>query len=115
MELQKTKHEIKLAQWRRQIADCRSSGMQVRQWCQGHGISPSTYYRWQRQVWEVGVAQVKQSASQVDLAPVQQWAQLTPAPTETAVSVEIKGCRVEVRADTDRELLTQVCRLLREL
>lgn len=117
MDLQRTKHEIKLAEWSRKIANCRSSGMQVAQWCQAHGMNPSTYYRWQRQVWDAGIAQAQegQALPEREPAPPRKWTQLTAGPTGPTISVEINGCRVEVTAKTDQSLLSQVCRLLRDL
>ena len=44
-ELQRFNCGTKLQEWSRHIADCRSSGLQVKQWCQENGIAPSTYYR----------------------------------------------------------------------
>lgn len=54
MELQKVKHELKLEEWRKVIHECRNSGQTVRAWCREHQICPQTYYRWQREIWEVG-------------------------------------------------------------
>lgn len=117
MELQKTKHEIKLGQWRERIAECRSSGLQVVEWCRSQGISPSTYYRWQRLVWNKGVEQMQALPLPVQTKPtvLEGWARIEPAPAEPSVALEINDCRVEVTAATDRELLTQVCRMLKEL
>lgn len=40
----------RLAEWREKVAECRSSGMSVIQWCQGQGVTAKTYYRWEREV-----------------------------------------------------------------
>lgn len=32
------------------IKECRSSGLPVKMWCQQAQITPSTYYRWERNV-----------------------------------------------------------------
>ena len=39
------------------IRSCRSSGLSVRQWCSDHNISPQTYYRWQRRIFDMVKAQ----------------------------------------------------------
>jgi hypothetical protein len=52
-DLQRFNCETKLQEWSQRIADCRSSGLQVKQWCQKNGIAPSTYYTWQRRVFDV--------------------------------------------------------------
>ena len=35
------------------IQDCRSSGLPVRQWCRERGITPTTYYRWERELLSI--------------------------------------------------------------
>lgn len=52
MELQKTKHQIRLEQWRRIVYECRNSDLTVKSWCAENGINVGTYYRWQKKVWE---------------------------------------------------------------
>ena len=54
MELQKVKHELKMEKWRKLIYECRNSGKTIRTWCNEHNISPQTFYRWQRIVWDAG-------------------------------------------------------------
>lgn len=34
MELQKTKHELKLAQWRKLMPECSANGMRIKDWCE---------------------------------------------------------------------------------
>ncbi|WP_436233141.1 IS66 family insertion sequence element accessory protein TnpA [Flintibacter faecis] len=44
------KHQARQQKWVAAIQDCRSSGLPVRQWCKQREITPSTYYRWEREV-----------------------------------------------------------------
>ena len=44
------KHEANLQRWSQAIRDCRASGLTVKAWCKGHGISAATYYRWERAI-----------------------------------------------------------------
>ena len=50
MTSNKLKHQAQLQEWVAAIQDCRSSGLSVRKWCRQREISPSTYYRWEREV-----------------------------------------------------------------
>lgn len=50
--LQAVNHNSKLMEWSKQVEACRTSGMTVTAWCREQGISPSTYYHWQRKVFE---------------------------------------------------------------
>lgn len=42
------KHQAQIAKWTELIKECRSSGLPVKTWCQNVQITPSTYYRWER-------------------------------------------------------------------
>lgn len=44
------KHQAKLQNWVTIVHECRSSGLSVRQWCRQQEITPTTYYRWEREV-----------------------------------------------------------------
>ena len=44
------KHAAKLQEWSAKVAECRGSGSGVKAWCAEHGISPKTYYSWERQI-----------------------------------------------------------------
>ena len=44
------KHQARLQEWAGAIRDCRSSGLSVRQWCRERGTTPTTYYRWEREL-----------------------------------------------------------------
>ncbi|MFI3226579.1 MAG: IS66 family insertion sequence element accessory protein TnpB [Clostridia bacterium] len=50
--LQMMNHSNKVAVWSERIATCRSSGQTVGQWCQEAGIPVSTYYNWQRKLFQ---------------------------------------------------------------
>ena len=71
--VQGLKQAAKLQEWSVRVAECRSSGISVRAWCQGQGIVPKTYYNWERQI-------LKAAASQY----------LIPAPEERDRFVQIK-------------------------
>ena len=45
------KHAAGLEAWRQRIVECRASGRSVREWCAAYGCSPSTYYRWEREIF----------------------------------------------------------------
>ena len=51
MNANQMKHAANLAEWKQRIMDCRASGISVRAWCEGKQVSPSTYYRWERELF----------------------------------------------------------------
>ena len=50
--LQRVNRQQRLAEWSRRVETCRSSGLTVVQWCQENGIAVSTYFSWQRKVFQ---------------------------------------------------------------
>ena len=45
------KHAARLEDWKERIMECRASGLPVRTWCAQNSCSPSTYYRWERELF----------------------------------------------------------------
>ena len=50
--LQKVNHQSRLMEWGQRVEACRNSGQRVSEWCEEHGIPVSTYYSWQREVFQ---------------------------------------------------------------
>ena len=46
------KESNELAEWSRQVEECRSSGLSVRAWCEQTGIAVSTFHYRQKKVWD---------------------------------------------------------------
>ena len=49
--LQTLNRQEKIAVWSERITACRSSGISVRAWCEGNGISTASYYKWQKKLF----------------------------------------------------------------
>ncbi len=45
------KHAANLSAWKERIIECRASGLSVRAWCEQNACTPSTYYRWEREIF----------------------------------------------------------------
>ena len=86
------------------IRSCRSSGLSVRQWCSDHNISPHTYYRWQRRIFDMVKAQ-------------QQFADVTPERLSSvgsvAVTVRIAGAEADIHNGADASTVETVLRILK--
>lgn len=50
MQVSQIKRAVKNEQWKQRIAECRSSGIPVKQWCKQEGIAVSTYYRYEQEL-----------------------------------------------------------------
>lgn len=80
MDATAAKHQAKLAQWRTRVAECRSSGMSVREWCAEQRIGYKTYYRWEREILQIAGKELV-SASRKELA-VPVFAELPTPPKQ---------------------------------
>lgn len=97
------KHQARQQKWVAAIQDCRSSGLPVRQWCKQRGITPSTYYRWEREVLSIA------DAPELPGAPA--FAEL-PAPkqqcrnvSECSATLRIGNSSIEFYQELSPELL----------
>ena len=87
-DLQTLNWKNKLTQWAFWISECRSSGQNVKTWCQENGICEQTYYKWQRKLFEMAKAQQKV-----------QFAEVTPSAARrgnVAVTVRIAGAEADI-------------------
>ena len=48
--VQELKRAASMQEWGKRVADCRSSGMSVRDWCKENGFAKQTYYRWEKRL-----------------------------------------------------------------
>ena len=66
--LQTLNRQEKIAVWSERIAACRSSGISVRAYCEGNGISTASYYKWQKKLFCLAAQSTPQFA-EVCVAP----------------------------------------------
>ena len=123
MELQKVKHELKVEEWRKLIYDCRNSGQTIRTWCKEHHISPQTYYRWQRAVWDAGTQNLlerskRQSAMKQDETAIFAECPL-PTPVQSApaaaVIIRLDTVTLEIQNGVSPETVETVLRAVKAL
>ncbi len=49
-ELLGLNHSERIEIWASRVEECKSSGLTVKKWCEEYGISPKTYFRWQKMI-----------------------------------------------------------------
>ncbi len=82
MNANQMKHAANLEAWKERIMICRSSGLSVKAWCTGNQVSPSTYYRWEREIFgQIKKAGVEEAEDSI------QCGALLPAPKHDLVEV----------------------------
>ena len=80
------KHAANLAEWKQRIIECRSSGLPVKTWCKNNRCNPSTYYRWEREIF----GRIKKTTAEAPDTLVGGEA-LLPAPKHDLVEVPLAG------------------------
>ena len=107
------KHQAKLQTWSAAIQECRSSGLSVKQWCKQRVVTPTTYYRWEREL--LALAKTEKHVMREPVA----FAEL-PAPkyeiqnvSERVATFRINDVSVDIYAGVQPELLKALVETLR--
>ena len=107
----------RLLEWSQRVADCRQSGMSVKRWCDENGVSPKTYYTWQKKVFSVMVEQQKlqleaegREGCFVEL-PAPQPIQQTPS--DLVASVQVGQASVNIYSGANPELAQALVQALK--
>lgn len=64
--MDKITHQVRCERWTKIINECLASGMKKTAWCREHGISPKSFFYWQRILREEAYI----SSIETSLAPV---------------------------------------------
>ena len=113
MSLTLAKHHSNLQLRRQAVFDCRHSGMTVKQWCAEHQIHETTYYRWQKEVWDHNtqalIPESPDNGSEIRFAQLQ-----IPGRIETTAEADVvlhaAGLTVEIRNSANSILVDQILR-----
>ena len=119
MDTREVAEDYRLTQWAQMIQARAQSGRSIKEFCASAGISRNAYFYWQRKLREAACAEMHAMASETtnDLIP-NGWKQLETIEaksTEASVTIEVSGCRITTTAETNLELLANICRALRSL
>ncbi|NBI08911.1 IS66 family insertion sequence hypothetical protein [Colidextribacter sp. OB.20] len=102
--LQGVNYRGHLAAWSRQVEAYRKIGQRVSEWCGAHGIPISTYYSWQRKVFQAAL-----SENEVCFAGVS----VRPAAAETAASIQCGELWVDIHVGAGTETIRAIIRALK--
>ncbi len=103
MNLQRANQHNRLVEWSRRVESCRSSGLTVGQWCQENGIAVSTYFSWQKKVF-----QALKEAQEVTFAKVQVMESPQSSGQQVAAVMEVSGVRIQVYEGADTVTLQAI-------
>ena len=99
--LQTLNRQEKVAVWSERIAACRSSGISVRDWCEGNGISTASYYKWQKKLFCLA-AQTAPQFAEVCVAPA----------AKISATVHLGNVSVDIHSGADAETTAMVLQIL---
>jgi len=102
--LQKINQHSRLEEWGRRVEACRSSGQRVSEWCAEHDIPVSTYYSWQRKIFQAVSAEDEVCFAEI---PVRS------ANAGTAASIHCGELRVDIHAGANMETIEAIIRALK--
>lgn len=113
MTSNKLKHQAQLQEWVAAIQACRSSGLSVRKWCRQREISPSTYYRWEREVLSAAdnMAQQREQGS-VTFAEVPVPGKECCNEAEHSATLYVGNVRIDIYSSCGREQLKTLVEML---
>jgi len=111
MNTQEAKRREQLSEWQTKVAECRSSGLQVRAWCAAHHISTSTYYGWEREVRNAAIQE--QTELTVNTPP--EFAEVPAAAQKRseAIVLEYGGFRMEIPESINEKALRTILAALK--
>lgn len=120
--IREVKKELRHREWAEEIAECQSSGMKIRNWCQMKGISCNTYYRRLRVVRTALLEQTANTLQQI--VPLSSSAALQrsepetiqppPIPVCEKVMIRKNGIEIELPQEISEQMLLTLLRGLRE-
>jgi len=113
--------EYRFAHWVQVMRDRADQGISIRAYCESIGIHQNTYFYWQHKLRETAASGIQAATTLTEeksLAP-KGWTALCissdHAEESKGLTVEAGGFRMTVCTDTDLDLLSKVCRVLKTL
>lgn len=123
MQVSQIKRATKLEQWKQRIAECRSSGIPVKEWCKQHGICPSTYYRYEQELLRDAreandklALKAKPLTLPVSFVEVSEECQAKPKELPAnaiSISVSAPGFKLKITGEAAVKALKEIERVLR--
>ena len=100
--LQRANQQHRVVEWSRRVEACRSSGLSVGQWCRENGIAVSTYFSWQKKVFQALKEVQEVSFAEV---PIMEHSQFSG---HIVAAMEVSGVRIQVYEGADGATLQAI-------
>ena len=104
-----------MQKWAERIKACRSSNLSVRTWCKQNNIAYSTYYTWQKKLFQTAITTCEKNTLQFAEIPVTTEIVEMPTRTVTAVpeviaTLEINSITAKLYSNANPEAISAICR-----
>ena len=103
--------EVLGQQWAVRIRDCRNSNLTVRTWCQRNNIAVSTYYKWQKKLFDAAV-ELKEKST-VRFAEITAPQNYSATPGKIIATLEVNGITVKLYPEADARTIAEICKGLK--
>ena len=97
-KLQAVNRNQRLAEWSKRVNACRNSGQTVSEWCSENGVVVSTYYSWQRKVFQAISEKAEACFAEI---PV-----YSAAPVASSTAAVIHAGKLEIELCTGADVAT---------
>jgi putative transposase len=109
--------QFRLAHWAQIMQERVDCSQSIRAFCQAKGLSPNTYFYWQRKLRETAVNQMAAASQPVPSQPQvpSGWARVSSAQEAEpprGLTLHIGAAKIEVRQGYDEALLASVIKTL---
>ena len=116
------KSELRFQQWTKLVAECQSSQMTVKAWCELNNINIKTYYYWLRKIRKqaldnspVPVSNTLPAAKNESISFKKLEIKAPVTGMQAAVIVHLPQATVEVAQGTDQQTVEAVLRALKSI
>ena len=104
-----------LQEWAERIKECRNSELTVKTWCLEHGIKLSTYYTWQKKVFNAVSRKIQPSIGNCApvFAEITQDLNVAAAPANIAATVKADDFSIDIYDNASAAFIESMLRGLK--
>lgn len=114
-ELISLNKEATIQLWTERVGSCRASNLTVKQWCQQNNIPCSSYYHWQKKLFDTAVASSQVPAPQFAEVPVSATSFISQSSAPDVIaSLEIDGITIRLYSNANANVIAAICKGLRQ-
>ena len=103
--LQAVNHGNQIALWSERVKACRTSGLTVSQWCKQENIPLSSYYAWQRKLF--------QTITQADAVCFAEVPIVLPRSEKIMATIRVNDLQVELHPSASADFISNLVEALK--